>query len=89
MKPKMTQKALAEILGVSRPTVTQMLTGRTRHSVHPDKAKRYFRKTGVSLLAWLTYTPTQLRKEIERTMGVKINIGRGRLQKQSKEWRKQ
>ncbi len=85
MKAKIiTQTELAKILGTSRSNLTQMITGKTRCSIHPKKAERYSRVTGVGLMAWFTYPPSKLKREIELALGVKINTGRGRLSKQSK-----
>lgn len=79
MKRTITQKDLAEILGVKRSNLSEVFSGKLRFG--SERSARLEKITGIGIRTWLFGKPDEIRKELEKVYG-KINFKRGRLPKQ-------
>ncbi|WP_310601460.1 hypothetical protein [Desulfobulbus sp.] len=70
-----TQKDLAQILGVDKNKISALLGGRCRFG--PKKSLRLEQLTGISLHIWLFGEPEEIKQELEQIYGT-INFKRGR-----------
>ena len=79
MKPIISQRELAEMLGNPKMNLSAMLAGKRR--VSPAAALKLEKNSGVGRYVWLYGTPKELKREIEKSLGRKINFKRGRIPK--------
>ena len=82
MKPIISQKELAERLGNPKMNLSAMLAGKRR--VSPATALTLEKNSGVGRFVWLYGTPKELKRELEKSLGRKINFKRGRPKKEAK-----
>lgn len=79
---RISQRAVAQKLGLGRPYLSEMLAGKRRPS--PQAAIRLERVTGIDIRVWLYGKRREIRSQLERFLGQKINFGRGRIAAQRK-----
>ena len=82
MKPIISQKELAELLGNPKMNMSAMLAGKRR--VSPATALKLEKNSGVGRFVWLYGTPKELKRELEKSLGRKINFKRGRVPKKER-----
>lgn len=75
-KRTITQKELAEILGVQRSNLSEFFSGKRRFGA--KRSARLEHTTGIGLRLWLFGAPNEIRRELEKIYG-RINFQRGRL----------
>ena len=71
-----TQKELAEILGVQRSNLSEFFRGKRRFGA--KRSARSEQTTDIGLRLWLFGTPNEIKAQLEKVYG-KINFRRGRV----------
>lgn len=83
MKRIISQKELAEKLQTSPKNLSPILGGLRRPSL--ALALKLEKNSGVGRFTWLYGSRMEIRRELEKSIGMRINFGRGRIPKKKKQ----